>query len=72
MSQLLDVSTVRCKPQYNMAAEEPLLLYECGFAGGRFKLYDIASNWFIGMVVQCCLVVARYHMQNKWLILSRR
>jgi tRNA pseudouridine38/39 synthase len=27
VKKLLDVSLVPCKPQYNMAAEEPLLLY---------------------------------------------
>jgi tRNA pseudouridine38/39 synthase len=33
VQQLLDVGANPCKPQYNMAAEEPLLLYDCEFEG---------------------------------------
>jgi hypothetical protein len=31
MQQLLDISCCPCKPQYSLAAEEPLLLFACGF-----------------------------------------
>jgi len=31
VQQLLDIQRVPCKPQYGMAAEEPLLLFRCGF-----------------------------------------
>lgn len=31
VQQLLDIQRVPCKPQYGMAAEEPLLLFRCSF-----------------------------------------
>lgn len=40
VQQLLDISAVRCKPQYAMAPEEPLLLYECGYANLNFRRSD--------------------------------
>jgi hypothetical protein len=37
VSQMLDLSATPSKPQYPMAAEEPLLLYACGFEGLTFR-----------------------------------
>ncbi|GAX73168.1 hypothetical protein CEUSTIGMA_g621.t1 [Chlamydomonas eustigma] len=37
VSQMLDLATTPSKPQYPMAAEEPLLLYACGFQGLTFR-----------------------------------
>ncbi|CAL5221610.1 g3830 [Coccomyxa viridis] len=33
VQRMLDIETTRQKPQYNMAAEEPLLFYRCAFDG---------------------------------------
>lgn len=35
--QLLDISRCPCKPQYSLAAEEPLLLFACGFDGMQWQ-----------------------------------
>lgn len=37
VQQLLDVGANPCKPQYNMAAEDPLLLYDCEFEGLQWQ-----------------------------------
>jgi tRNA pseudouridine38/39 synthase len=37
VQQLLDVSRFPSKPQYSLAAEEPLLLFACGFEGIQWQ-----------------------------------
>jgi tRNA pseudouridine38/39 synthase len=37
MQQLLDISRCPSKPQYSLAAEEPLLLFACGFEGIQWQ-----------------------------------
>jgi tRNA pseudouridine38/39 synthase len=36
--RLLDVETCTRKPQYNMASEIPLVLYDCGFEDLRWRM----------------------------------
>lgn len=40
IDELLDVSKNPCKPQYSMAAEGPLVLYDCGFEGIKWIYED--------------------------------
>jgi tRNA pseudouridine38/39 synthase len=37
VQQLLDISRFSSKPQYSLAAEEPLLLFACGFEGIQWQ-----------------------------------
>lgn len=44
IDELLDVSKNPCKPQYSMAAEYPLVLYDCGFDGIKWIYSDGTSS----------------------------
>lgn len=44
ISSLLDVNTCPGKPQYNMASEVPLVLYDCEYEGLEFKVSQFAQQ----------------------------
>ncbi|KAG2489574.1 hypothetical protein HYH03_012022 [Edaphochlamys debaryana] len=50
VARLLDLGATPCKPQYSMAAEEPLLLHACGFEGLSFRRSGPAVQGALGEV----------------------
>eukprot|EP00955_Chlamydomonas_euryale_P113369 366212-Chlamydomonas_euryale.AAC.33 len=52
---LLDIVATPCKPQFTMAAEEPLLLYACDFQDLHFRCF--ASNDNVPMMRLSALLV---------------
>lgn len=50
VQQLLDISSYPCKPQYSLAAEEPLLLFACGFEGIQWQRSEANLAKCLGVV----------------------
>ena len=53
VAHMLDLARCPRKPQYEMAPEEPLLLWRCGFADVSFRLSDAARSQLELHVAQC-------------------
>ena len=53
VAHMLDLARCPRKPQYEMAPEEPLLLWRCGFKDVSFRLSDAARSQLELHVAQC-------------------